>query len=237
MASTTSAASTTPSVSMPEPVYTNPAHCISFVLEQLQLHRQQKRRAGADPPPFFLGVNGVQGVGKTTLVSAIAATLRSPPHSLPTAVLSIDDLYLPRAAQTLLASSHPLNALVQHRGEPGTHDIALGVSLFCALKAHQHAKIPAYDKSAYNGQGDRMDEGVWEEVNAPGSGAKVQVVLFEGWCVGFRALGSKELRLKWEEAQESKEGTLWKHRLEDLQFINDKLRGYDALTEYVFVDL
>jgi D-glycerate 3-kinase len=170
-------------------------------------------------------------------VSAIAAMLRSPPHSLPTAVLSIDDLYLPHAAQTLLASSHPLNALVQHRGEPGTHDIALGVSLFRALKAYQAAKIPVYDKSAHNGQGDRIDEGMWEEVNAPGSGAKVQVVIFEGWCVGFQALGSKELRLRWEEAQESKEGTLWKHRLEDLEFINDKLKDYDALTKYAFTGL
>ena len=165
-------------------------------------------------------------------VSAIAATLRSPPHLLPIAVLSIDDLYLPHAAQTLLASSHPLNALVQHRGEPGTHDVALGVSLFSALKAHQRARIPAYDKSAYNGQGDRMDEGRWEEVNVPGGPAKVQIVIFEGWCVGFRALGSNELRLKWERAQETKEGTLWKHRLEDLEFVNEKLRDYDALTEY-----
>ncbi|KAI9779226.1 MAG: hypothetical protein M1839_007478 [Geoglossum umbratile] len=210
------------------------AHCIHFILGLLQAHWREGR---ADPPPFFLGVNGVQGVGKTTLVSAIAATLRSPPHSLPTVVLSIDDLYLPHAAQTLLASSHPLNALIQHRGEPGTHDIALGLSLFNALKAHQHAKIPAYDKSAHNGQGDRVDASTWEEVNAPGSLEKVQVVIFEGWCVGFRALGSRELRQKWEEALESREGTLWKHRLEDLEFVNDKLRDYDALTECAFASL
>jgi D-glycerate 3-kinase len=168
-------------------------------------------------------------------VSAIASTLRSSPHYLPTVVLSIDDLYLPHSVQLLLASSNPLNALVQHRGEPGTHDIALGLSLFRALKAHQHAKIPAYDKSAFNGQGDRADESTWEEVNVPGSIIKVQIVIFEGWCVGFRALGSEELRRKWEDARESKEGALWKHPLEDLEFINNKLRDYDTLTEYASI--
>jgi D-glycerate 3-kinase len=165
-------------------------------------------------------------------VSAIATILRSQPHCLPTITLSIDDLYLTHAAQTFLASSNLSNALIRHRGEPGTHDITLGISLLNALKAHQYAKIPAYDKSAFNGQGDRTDESTWEEVNVPGSVAKVRVVILEGWCIGFRALGSKELRQKWEDARGSKQGTLWKHQLEDLEFINDKLREYDTLTKY-----
>jgi D-glycerate 3-kinase len=44
------------------------AHCITFILGLLQAHWQEGRATDADPPPFFLGVNGVQGVGKTTLV-------------------------------------------------------------------------------------------------------------------------------------------------------------------------
>ncbi|KAH0555935.1 hypothetical protein GP486_006122 [Trichoglossum hirsutum] len=214
---------------MTETIDDKSAHCVSFILEQLQAHQQKKY--DTVPPPFFLGVSGVQGVGKTTLVSTVATILRSPPHRLPTVALSIDDLYLTHAAQTLLASSNPSNALIQHRGEPGTHDITLGLSFFSALKAHQHTKIPAYDKSAFNGQGDRTNESTWEEVNVPGSVARVQVVILEGWCVGFRALGHKELRRKWEDARESKQGTLWKHQLEDLEFVNDKLREYDTLTD------
>jgi pantothenate kinase-related protein Tda10 len=40
-------------------------HCIPFLLERLKVHRE-----GDDGGrPFFLGLNGVQGAGKTTLVS------------------------------------------------------------------------------------------------------------------------------------------------------------------------
>lgn len=43
-------------------------HCIPFILERLQVHRK-KYADDQDAPPFFLGLNGVQGAGKTTLVS------------------------------------------------------------------------------------------------------------------------------------------------------------------------
>ena len=45
-------------------------HCIPFILERLQIH-QQKYADDRDAPPFFLGLNGVQGAGKTTLVSVL----------------------------------------------------------------------------------------------------------------------------------------------------------------------
>jgi D-glycerate 3-kinase len=41
-------------------------HCIPFLLERLQEHREKH---GSEAPPFLLGLNGVQGAGKTTLVS------------------------------------------------------------------------------------------------------------------------------------------------------------------------
>ena len=52
---------------MPEFIDDKSEHCIPFLLERLKIH--QERHAGdPDPPPFFLGLNGVQGAGKTTLV-------------------------------------------------------------------------------------------------------------------------------------------------------------------------
>jgi len=39
-------------------------HCIAFLLQRLHIHRE-KTGSGT---PFFLGLNGVQGAGKTTLV-------------------------------------------------------------------------------------------------------------------------------------------------------------------------
>ena len=38
-------------------------HCISFILERMS------ERTGDDDTPIFIGVNGPQGSGKTTLVS------------------------------------------------------------------------------------------------------------------------------------------------------------------------
>lgn len=89
--------------------------CIPFILSRLAAHRE--RQAGRSLP-FVVGLNGVQGVGKTTLVRALAQTLQER-EGLPTLVVSIDDFYLTHADQLALAAAHPDNALVQHRGEPG----------------------------------------------------------------------------------------------------------------------
>jgi pantothenate kinase-related protein Tda10 len=41
-------------------------HCIPFLLKRLEGHHQKH---GKNAMPFFLGLNGIQGAGKTTLVS------------------------------------------------------------------------------------------------------------------------------------------------------------------------
>ncbi|KAH7053185.1 P-loop containing nucleoside triphosphate hydrolase protein [Macrophomina phaseolina] len=209
-------------------------HCIPFILDRIRAHRQQH---GDNGRPFFLGLNGVQGAGKTTLVTTLCATLRSPPHSLPTAVLSIDDLYLPHAAQQTLARTHPSNPLIQHRGQPSTHDLALGASVFASLASKQPTAIPSYDKSQHAGAGDRAPPDTWVKVNQPNE-APIEVVVFEGWCVGFRALSDAELERKWAEAKARAaqdgagyDGQLARHELAHLKFVNDKLREYDALTD------
>lgn len=63
------------------------------------------------------------------------------------------------------------------------------------------------------------------------------MIVFEGWCVGFRALEATELRRKWEQAVAEKQkvsyqGRLGLHRLENLEFVNEALKRYDVLTEY-----
>ncbi|KAK9242302.1 P-loop containing nucleoside triphosphate hydrolase protein [Lipomyces tetrasporus] len=213
------------------------AICVPFILERLKEH-QDAHGGPISAPPFFIGLNGVQGVGKTTLVTMLENTLKEPPYSLPVSVLSIDDLYLTHADQVSLAKSNPLNPLVQHRGEPGTHDLALAVTLFAALKCEQPVLVPRYDKSQFNGQGDRMDKATWTPVNQEGQ-AKTKVVIFEGWCVGFKALTDDEVIMKWNESkrvhdlpdQNSSRTALWRFRLEDLLFVNSKLKGYDVITD------
>ncbi|KAK3116809.1 hypothetical protein LTR53_002444 [Teratosphaeriaceae sp. CCFEE 6253] len=223
---------------MPEIIDDKSEHCIPFILDRIKQHRQQYEDRGETPPPFFVGLNGVQGAGKTTLVTALHTTLSSPPHNLPTVVLSIDDLYLPHSEQKVLAQSHPDNPLVQHRGQPSTHDIKLGGRVFEALANREsNIKLPSYDKSAFSGAGDRRPESEWATVNAHGE-PPIGVVIFEGWCVGFRPLSDEEAERKWRAAKAEYEskgdrylGQLGKVKLESVLFVNDKLREYDALTD------
>ncbi|KAL6717147.1 hypothetical protein ACLMJK_005062 [Lecanora helva] len=205
--------------------------CLSFIVG----HLSGQRADDDQDKVMFVGLNGVQGSGKTTLVSAIAEKLRQPPHSFPTIVLSIDDLYLTHEEQTKLTSAHPTNPLIQHRGQPSTHDLPLALSLFSDLRNSKETRIPRYDKSAYSGQGDRTPEETWLVVNQAGQ-PSVKVVLFEGWCVGFRALSENDLEAKWNDAKTQRDsmnyrGRLGFTRLEDVKFINDALHAYDQLTD------
>lgn len=83
--------------------------CVPFILGQLQQHTEKR--------PFIIGLNGVQGAGKTTLVKSLSAVLEE--HGVHTLVCSIDDFYLNHEDLVALGKEHPDNALVQHRGEPG----------------------------------------------------------------------------------------------------------------------
>ncbi|KAI9732566.1 MAG: hypothetical protein M1834_003902 [Cirrosporium novae-zelandiae] len=208
--------------------------CVSFILKGIQVHKE-RYAADSNPPPFFLGVNGIQGAGKSTLVSTLYSVLQSEPYGLATVVLSIDDLYLTHADQKQLASSNSSNPLLQHRGQPSTHDLVLGTSVFTSLRQYLPTKIPRYDKSAFNGQGDRVDESEWDVVNALGQ-EKIKVVIFEGWCVGFRPLQQDVIEAKWLAAKEAREngiyiGQLGYNRLQDIIAINQALKGYNVLTD------
>lgn len=219
---------------MPEIIDDKSEHCIPFIIERLKAH-EQRYPAPAEAPPFFIGLNGVQGAGKTVLVSTIQKTLRNAPYNLPNVVLSADDIYLTHADQVALAESNPKNPLLQHRGQPSTHDLALGLSVFESLRRLEPTKIPQYNKAAFNGQGDRVPESQWEQVNGPGQ-EKIKVVLFEGWCVAFRPLDDASLKAKWREAVEKKDsghysGRLGYNRLEDVAAINEALKSYDKLTD------
>ncbi|KAJ3217426.1 hypothetical protein HDU67_008009 [Dinochytrium kinnereticum] len=100
--------------------------------------------------------------------------------------MSLDDFYLPREDQLAIATTHAGDDLLQFRGNPGTHDLGLMVEVLKALKENRvggRVDIPKYIKSMHAGLGDRAGRGEWSEVSLP-----VSVVLFEGWCVGFRPL-------------------------------------------------
>lgn len=154
----------------------------------------------ADEPtrPLFVGVQGPQGSGKTYLTSILRDELSKPPHVLRVAVLSADDLYLPHARLAALAQAHPDNRLLHGRGQPGTHDLPLGTQLLSSLRGINTlappgeppcaVRLPVYDKSLHSGEGDRVPMADWPQVTGP-----LDVVLLEGWLVGFGPITAEEL--------------------------------------------
>lgn len=100
-------------------------------------------------------------------------------------------------------------------------------------------KLPAYDKGAKGGRGDRVGEEGWRVVKG-----LVDVVVLEGWCVGFQPLREEDIRAVYEQAKMDNEGfqgtdkkelagkratgreVLLEHSLEDLLFVNERLGEY-----------
>jgi D-glycerate 3-kinase len=120
-----------------------------------------------------IGICGAQGSGKSTIAAQLAAHFNA--HNIPTAILSIDDLYRTRAERMALA--HDIHPLLATRGVPGTHDVALGLNVLRSLSAGQPAPLPRFDKA----EDDRLPESSW-----PHAPANTKLSLFEGWCVGAR---------------------------------------------------
>lgn len=134
------------------------------------LARQVEAWAAEHGPGLVVGVSGPQGSGKTTACAQAAVRLED--RGLRTAVLALDDLYLPRAARERLARDvHPL---LLTRGPPGTHDAELGGDVLDALRRPGTVRWPRFSKA----DDDRMGEASFA--------GPADVVLFEGWCVGAR---------------------------------------------------
>ena len=125
------------------------------------------------PAPVF-AVSGLQGSGKSTLAAQIDARARA--QGLRSVVLSIDDFYLPLDARRRLAREvHPL---LETRGPPGTHEVALALQVLDDLRHGRATALPRFDKLG----DDRMPESRWPRVDGG-----VDLVLFEGWCLGAPA--------------------------------------------------
>lgn len=126
--------------------------------------------------PLIAGLSAPQGSGKSTLVQLLVPMLEA--MGVRAVALSIDDFYLPRDEQLRLAAAHPGNRYLEHRGYPGTHDLALGARTLDALRAGGDVALPSYDKSAHGGRGDRSPQ--VRRVRGP-----LELVLLEGWMLGF----------------------------------------------------
>ncbi|KAG2252642.1 hypothetical protein Bca4012_100214 [Brassica carinata] len=158
--------------------------------DQISLH-SSKFNDGDDVPPLVIGFSAPQGCGKTTLVFALDYLFKT--TKMKSATISIDDFYLTAEGQAKLREENPGNALLEYRGNAGSHDLPFSVETIEALtkltKEGMKMKVPRYDKSAYSGRGDRADPTTWPEVEGP-----LKVILFEGWMLGFKPLPAEVVK-------------------------------------------
>ncbi|KAJ3415904.1 hypothetical protein HDV05_003745 [Chytridiales sp. JEL 0842] len=138
--------------------------------------------------PLLIALSGPQGSGKTTLTSTLVHSLRS--QNLRALAVSIDDFYLPYVEQVRVFTESGGNPFWEFRGNPGTHDLDLLFDFLGRVKSGVRGvvEVPGYDKSLNRGRGDRRGRGEWAVVELP-----VDVVVLEGWCLGFKALCLEEV--------------------------------------------
>ena len=160
-----------------------------------------------DKSPMFVGLNGCQGSGKTTLSKFLAQYLQHQ-FNLSVAVLSLDDFYLSKAKRQLLAETvHPL---FQTRGVPGTHDTDLLKSVLLGLKNINKSNVsidtPCFDKAQDN-------------VSFPFNkvSGKIDIVVFEGWCWGVSAQHEEALIMPINKLEKIKDNkAVWRNKVNEL---------------------
>jgi len=134
--------------------------------------------------PYFIGLAGGQGTGKTTISSILKIILINY-FKLNVFKISIDDFYKTRKDRIKL--SKRIHSMLLTRGVPGTHDIKMMLDFFKSAKKKKFKKmkLPLFDKSI----DDRLPKKKWYEIKK-----RPDVIIFEGWCVGAKAQTNHEIK-------------------------------------------
>jgi len=159
--------------------------------------------------PWMVGLQGTQGSGKSTVCLFIKALLEKC-YELNVVILSIDDFYKTREERIQLSNSeHPL---LITRGVPGTHDIDLTIDTLNTLSNltdGESCSVPSFNKVF----DDRTEKSDWPKVHN-----KVDVILFEGWCMGVSSQTQTEIIKPINELEKVEDsGAIWR------TYVNDQL--------------
>ena len=159
--------------------------------------------------PYFVGLAGGQGTGKTTTSSLIKIIL-SKYFKLNVFRISIDDFYKTRKERISLSKRvHPM---LLTRGVPGTHDINMMLNFFKKSKSKKfkRLKLPTFNKAI----DDRFSKKHWYDLKK-----KPDVIIFEGWCVGAKSEKNVTLKRTINSMEKTKDQKqIWR------KYVNDQLK-------------
>lgn len=130
-------------------------------------------------------------------------------------------------------AKYPDNRLLHGRGLPGTHDMELMSTTLEKLQSINSrdamVDLPVYDKSLFNGQGDRLSKP--NSISGP-----LDIILFEGWCMGFSAMQPERLLQLYDDEQTAtKESFFPAFTANSLLEMNQLLKQFDQQL-YNFID-
>ena len=159
--------------------------------------------------PYFVGLAGGQGTGKTTISSIIKIILEKH-FKLKVFKISIDDFYKTRKER--IGLSKKVHPMLLTRGVPGTHDISMMLDFFKKSKAKKfkNMKLPNFNKAI----DDRFPKNKWNKINK-----RPDVIIFEGWCVGARAETNKTLKKSINSMEKAND-----HKLVWRKYVNQQLK-------------
>lgn len=176
----------------------------------------------------LIGISGAQGSGKTSLARLLKFLLEKHYHLVVTHI-SLDDFYKTKQQRQQLAKTiHPL---LITRGVPGTHDIWLAMQWIRHLKynkSSQFLQCPHFNKAI----DDRTAKKHWKQIKKP-----IDIVLFEGWCLGARAESDQSLNCAINLLEQEYDGEgIWR------QYINEQLKGsyqilFNTLDYLLFIQI
>ena len=182
-------------------------------------------KKASNKKPYFVGLAGGQGTGKTTISSIIKIVLEKF-FKLKVFKISIDDFYKTRKERLSLSKKvHPMLAT---RGVPGTHDIQMMLNFFKKVKSKKFNKIdlPNFNKAI----DDRFPKKNWYNINE-----KPDVIIFEGWCVGAKAELNKTLKKSINSLEKSNDQKLIWRKYVNHQLRNDYKKLYSQLNCMIYL--
>ena len=175
--------------------------------------------------PYFVGLAGGQGTGKTTISSIIKIILEKY-FKLKVFKISIDDFYKTREER--IALSKKVHPMLLTRGVPGTHDINMMLDFFKKSKSKKFKtmKLPNFNKAI----DDRFPKNKWNKINK-----RPDIIIFEGWCVGARAETNKTLKKSINSMEKAKDQKLIWRKYVNQQLKNKYKKLYSQLNCMIYL--